>query len=269
MRISSKKESFSKKVEENVRKPQKKDVNLKTNTALYFQIGLIMCLLTAYGALEYQFETKDFKVPVTAKADVEEDYMFAPVITVAPDAVETSEPLSKQPVRPDNITMVIDDTPDKNITEQNLISDIVQATKPEGTKPSLDEGSLDVIEPDEEVHINFVEKVPVYPGCESANSNDQRKKCMSEKLAKLIKKKFDRNLGAELGLREGVQRIYVNFRINKFGIVEIMSTRAPHKDLQKEANRVVDKVPQMKPGEQGGKPVSVLYSLPIIFEVKY
>ena len=269
MRISGKKESFSKEVKENVRKSQKKDANLKSNTALYFQIGLIVCLLTAYGALEYQFETKDFKVPVTAKADLEEDYMFAPVITVEPDAVETSEPLPKQPVRPDNVLMVPDETPDKKITEQKLISDIVQATKPEGAKPSLDEKSLIVKEPEEEMHINFVEMVPVYPGCEKASNNTQRKKCMSEKLGKLVQKKFDKNLGAELGLKEEIQRIYVNFRINRSGIVEIISTRAPHKDLEKEANRVVDKVPQMKPGEQGGKPVSVLYSLPIVFQVKY
>ena len=72
-----------------------------------------------------------------------------------------------------------------------------------------------------------------------------------------------------MGLKEGIQRIYVNFRINKFGIVEIINTRAPHKALEKEANSVVGRVPQMKPGEQGGEPVSVLYSLPIVFEVSY
>ena len=74
---------------------------------------------------------------------------------------------------------------------------------------------------------------------------------MSEKLAKLIQKKFDRDLGAELRFKRRIQRIYVNFRINKYGNVEIINTRAPHKDLEKEANRVVDKVPQMKPGKQG------------------
>jgi len=49
----------------------------------------------------------------------------------------------------------------------------------------------------------------------------------------------------------------------------VLQTRAPHKLLEDEANRVVNKIPQMKPGKQGGQEVSVLYTLPIIFQVRY
>ncbi|WP_397364742.1 energy transducer TonB [Olleya sp. R77988] len=252
-----------------MQKSQKHEANLQKNSSLYFQIGLIMCLLAAYGALEMRFEGSNYQIPETAMSENEKEYIMAPNFTVEPDAVETSEPLRDKPVRPDNPTVVPDDTPDVKVNQDKLISDIVQPTKPEGKKTDVNPVDLDPVKPTEDVHVNFVEMVPIYPGCESSKNNDQRRKCMSDKLGKLVKKKFDRDLAQDLGLKEGVQRIFVNFKINKNGIVEILNTRAPHKDLEKEANRVVDKVPQMKPGEQGGEPVSVLYSLPIVFQVKY
>ncbi|WGD35438.1 energy transducer TonB [Olleya sp. YS] len=269
MKNSKELHNLTRQNEKNVQKSQKHDVNLRKNSSLYFQIGLIMCLLATYGSLEMRFEDKTYNLSERIIDDPEKDYMFAPVFKVEPDAVTTKEPLQKQPVRPDNPTIVPDDTPDTKVNKDDLVSDIVQPTKPEGKKPPVNEGDLDIKKPDEEVHVNFVEMVPIYPGCEKAKNNDQRRKCMSDKLAKLVKNKFDRDLGEQLGLKEGIQRIYVNFRINKNGDVEIINTRAPHKDLEKEANRVVDKVPQMKPGRQGGQPVSVLYSLPIVFQVKY
>ena len=44
--------------------------------------------------------------------------------------------------------------------------------------------------------------------------------------------------------------------------------RAPHPRLVKEATRIVNLLPKMKPGMQLGKAVVVPYSLPIIFQVR-
>jgi len=44
--------------------------------------------------------------------------------------------------------------------------------------------------------------------------------------------------------------------------------RAPHPRLEKEAVRVINLLPKMKPGRQRGKAVIVPYSLPIIFQVQ-
>jgi len=38
-----------------VQKSQKHDANLQKNSTLYFQVGLIVCLLAAYGLLEMKF----------------------------------------------------------------------------------------------------------------------------------------------------------------------------------------------------------------------
>ena len=59
----------------------------------------------------------------------------------------------------------------------------------------------------------------------------------------------------------------VQFRIDETGNIQDIKARAPHADLEKEAKRVIASIPTMIPGEQNGKPVSVMYSLPIAFKV--
>ena len=74
-------------------------------------------------------------------------------------------------------------------------------------------------------------------------------------------------LAAELGL-EGRQRITVEFKIDKTGHITDVRARAPHPRLEKEAISVVQSLPKMIPGKQRGKPVGVLYMLPILFQVE-
>lgn len=110
-----------------------------------------------------------------------------------------------------------------------------------------------------------IEEVPVYPGCESLESNEDRKTCMSEKISSFVNKHFNSSLGKENGLT-GIHRVYVQFRINKDGTVEVLGARAPHEALEEEAKRVVNLLPNMTPGKQKGQEVGVLYSLPITFK---
>ena len=114
----------------------------------------------------------------------------------------------------------------------------------------------------------LVEKVPVFPGCESATNNDQRRACLNAKVSNFVKNQFNTDKGQNIGL-QGVQKIYVNFKINKNGDIEILQTRAPHDILEKEAKRVVNKLPKMIPAQHGNKKVDVLYTLPIAFQVRY
>jgi protein TonB len=55
---------------------------------------------------------------------------------------------------------------------------------------------------------------------------------------------------------------------DKFGKVVDVMAKAPHPKLEKEALRVARLLPDMTPGKQGGKDVAVLFSLPIIFEIR-
>ena len=71
----------------------------------------------------------------------------------------------------------------------------------------------------------------------------------------------------ELAKQMGIQGIvYVRFVVNRNGtICEVESAQAPHETLEKEALRVVNKMPKWVPGEQAGKQVRVRYTLPINF----
>ena len=117
-----------------------------------------------------------------------------------------------------------------------------------------------------EVSFSTVENVPIFPGCDKGN-NAERRKCMSQKIIKFVQKEFNVNIARNLGLY-GRQRISVIFKINKKGNVVGVRARAPHPNLKKEAIRVVNMIPKMKPGMQLGKAVIVPYSLPIIFQVQ-
>ena len=90
---------------------------------------------------------------------------------------------------------------------------------------------------------------------------------MSDKITKFVQKKFNTGLAGDLGL-SGRQRINVIFKIDKNGNVTGVRSRAPHPRLEKEAARVINMLPKMKPGKQRGKAVIVPYSLPIIFQVQ-
>jgi hypothetical protein len=125
---------------------------------------------------------------------------------------------------------------------------------------------LNIVDGDnEEVPFSTVQNVPIFPGCDKGN-NEKRRKCMSQKITKFVQKEFNTDLAGDLGL-SGRQRISVIFKIDKNGDVVGVRARAPHPRLVKEAIRVVNLLPKMKPGTQLGKAVVVPYSLPIIFEV--
>ncbi|MDB4206741.1 energy transducer TonB, partial [Flavobacteriaceae bacterium] len=130
----------------------------------------------------------------------------------------------------------------------------------------IEDIEIEEVYEDVEVPFSVIENVPEYPGCEKG-SNTEKRKCMSAKIAKFVQRKFNTDLAGDLGL-SGKQRISVIFKINKNGDVTGVRSRAPHPRLEKEAARVINMLPKMKPGRQRGKAVIVPYSLPITFQVQ-
>ena len=164
------------------------------------------------------------------------------------------------------------------IEERELVSNLFnkanqKALPPPPPPPSLNEDAvIEVVETQsQEALINIpyavVEEVPVFPGCESLQTNEERKKCMSEQISQFVNENFNTNLGKELQLK-GVQRIYTRFRINENGNIVDIESRANAPELIEEAERVVSLLPQIIPGKHRGKNVGVLYSLPIVFQTK-
>jgi protein TonB len=122
-------------------------------------------------------------------------------------------------------------------------------------------------EPKTPKNMTNVEFVPVYPGCESLGSNKEKVACMSSKINRFINKNFRKRLLENLNSNE-TQRIYVNFKIDSNGYVTDVVAQSHNERLKQEAQRVIRKLPVMKPGKQGDKSVDVLYTVPIAFNIK-
>ena len=239
---------------------KKDEVNLKKNSTLYFQVGLILCLLFAYGLLEMQFEQvhKDYSEIVFNDPDEFITYI-SPVI---------EQPAIEQPVQKTQPKRLIDQYHIEPVNYKDKDAKII--VDPPARKLPLAISDIPNIKPPAapvEVPFHVVEQVPTFPGCEEAKNNAERKKCMSEKLSQHIQKEFDTDLASELGL-VGIQQINVMFKIDVDGRVTDIKARSKHKALEQEAIDVIGKLPKLTPGRQKNKSVPVIYGLPIKFKVQ-
>ncbi|MFD2822213.1 energy transducer TonB [Lacinutrix iliipiscaria] len=248
--------------EVNTKTSQKHEANLQKNSTLYFQVGLIVCLLFSYGLLEMEFKSQTFVPEVAHVINEPLDYV-QDNFKIYEEPIEKVEKQRKKP------TFFSEPEVHKNDEPIDETPDII--TEPETTSITQNEPNFDnlIDEPEEidDVHFNRVEIAPIFPGCEKASTNDERKACMSEKISKHIRKKFDTDVAQGLGL-DGVQKINVMFKIDQNGNVIDIKARSPFKALEKEAIDVISKLPKMTPGKQKDKNVSVIYGIPIRFNVQ-
>ena len=116
-------------------------------------------------------------------------------------------------------------------------------------------GSTTVVAPpkpkEETVIYNFVEKQPEFPG-------GQRD------LYKFVSKNI---VYPESATEDGIQGVvFLQFTVNENGkLSDITVLRGPSSDIDKEAMRVLEKMPDWIPGEQNGIKVKVRMVLPIRF----
>lgn len=231
--------------------------NLENYTKLFWQLGLVLTLLTVYLGIENKTydEGADGLALVTSDHDDEEDI---PVVFIEPPVKVTPPP---PPPPPEKIEIVEDD--------EEIEETIIESTETDESEKVEVEEIVEVGEVDdflEDVPFAIIEDVPVYPGCKG--TKEEKKACLNKALRKHVARKFNVDLAGELGLQPGKKKIYIQFKITKTGGIEIVAARAPHPRLEKEARRVVSLLPKMTPGKQRGRPVNVTYMLPISFNVE-
>ena len=237
------------------KKNQKAD--LTRRSSLFFQLGLVLILLITYFAINW----KSYDKSEIDKGQVNLNELDDEEVPIT-QLQNTPPPPPPPPPPAPEVIEVVEDNKD------------VEETKIQSTETNQDEivEVKDVVEAEPEEQIAdvpfaVIEDVPIYPGCENLKNNDERKKCMSEKVQSFVSKNFNTDLGNQLGLT-GVNRVIVQFKIDKNGNVTDVKSRAPHPRLEQEAARVINMLPHMKPGKQRGKPVGVVYSLPIVFQIQ-
>jgi len=113
-----------------------------------------------------------------------------------------------------------------------------------------------------EIPFGVIAEVPIFPGCENA---EDKRACFQEKIQAHIRKNFHYPEAAQ---EQGIQgRVSAIFIIDVEGNVVDIKMRGPHELLEKETERILAKLPQMKPGKHEGEVVNVPFSIPITFKL--
>ncbi|WP_136481956.1 energy transducer TonB [Cognatitamlana onchidii] len=224
------------------------------NSGIYFAIGLNLMLLFSWQVLEYKtYEQDEVDIGiVNVQNEIEEEI---PIINT-----NVPPPPPPPAVVSESVT-VVEDTEEieetiiesTEITQETAIADPVE----------ISEVVVEEVEEEVEVAFAIIEDVPVFPGCEGL-SKAQTKQCFQKKIQEHVVKHFNY---PQMALDMGIQgRVSVVFIIDSKGHITGVRSRGPDEILEKEAERIVKKLPQMKPGKQRGKPVKVAYAIPIFFK---
>jgi protein TonB len=106
---------------------------------------------------------------------------------------------------------------------------------------------------------------PAHPAECSELSGDELKKCVSQTISKHVSSRFDTSKFKDLD--SGKYRVSVKFKIDKNGEITNVRARGQSIEMENEALRVIETLPQFIPGKVNGEPVGVLYGLPINFVI--
>ena len=238
---------------------------LEKFSTVFMQLGLVLVLFVVYTLFEYETEQQSYGIHYPPE-EIETIYLPEDaqnvIIQKEPKIVPKKITTSPKFFDLDDIKIGDDTTIETLFPEEskNIVPLIVDANSIVEFKEPVDE------EP-ETVPFILIEDAPIFKGCEGL-SKEENKKCFEKKIKRFVVRNFDAELAQELGLHSGKHKMYSQFVIDKHGDVIDIVIKAPHKRLEKEAKRIISKLPQFTPGKQRRKPVKVKYTLPISFHVQ-
>lgn len=227
--------------------------DLTTNSSLYFVIGLSVVLFITWQAIEWKTYDKSLYGYEALNVEDEDDEEIP--IT---EQLKTPPPPPPPPPAPEVIEVVED--------EEEVEETVIESTETDEDEV-IEVEEIEIEEEEEEIDVPFavIEDVPIFPGCERVKKSERRN-CFQEKMNRHIRKNFRY---PEIAQEMGIQgRVYVNFIIAKDGSITNIRMRGPDKNLEKEAQRIISRLPQMTPGKQRGRPVRVPFSIPITFRLQ-
>lgn len=234
------------------KKNQKAD--LSKNSSLYFVIGLSVILFISWQAIEWK--TYDKSLYGYEALNIEDDDDEEIPIT---EQLKTPPPPPPPPPPAPEVIEVVED-------EEEVEETVIESTETnEDDIVEVEEVEIEEVEEEIDVPFAVIEDVPIFPGCEKV-SKDKRRDCFQEQMNNHIRKNFRY---PEIAQEMGIQgRVYVNFIIDKDGSITNIKMRGPDQNLEKEAERIISRLPNMTPGKQRGRPVRVPFSIPITFRLQ-
>ncbi|WP_435414003.1 energy transducer TonB [Polaribacter aestuariivivens] len=229
---------------------------------IFTQLGLVLVLFIVYISLEHQTEQKGVAIYQPNDNNFvyiqpDKQVLFQKEVKEIPK----TQAVKKQTFIPEEVVKGNDD----------IKETIIDVPKEDPVLVNIDDIVVAKI-PDEDPFVNdvpfvMIEDAPIFKGCEGL-SKEENKLCFDKKMKQFVQRNFDADLASELGLRAGKYKIQTQFLIDDKGNVVDIKIRAPHKQLEKETNDLIKKLPKFTPGKQRNKPVRVRYTLPIAFSVE-
>jgi len=221
-----------------------KNADLENKRGLFLQIGLVLTLAIVFLAFEWRVDTvKADVLDIVQEIQIEDEII--PVTTQ--EQVKPPPPPPPAPKIADVLILVDNDEEDI----EDLEIEDSDANIDEDVKIQIFED--EEIDDEEKVFV-IAENMPEFPGGDVA-----------------LFQWISRNIKYPMIAQENdiTGRVYLNFVVNKYGEIEnVKVTRGVDPSLDKEAIRVIKKMPKWKPGKQRGRAVNVLFSVPINFQLQ-
>lgn len=218
--------------------------DLEKKRFAFFQIGMLVAGSLALAAFEYNSAEISEKI-VRFENQVETWVPDEMVYDLIEDRQEIQQSASVTMPPIDDLTISSRTIPEPGIT---VSSGLIIIDEGDGGYGPIG----NIVEIDDILPVAEIE--PQFPGGEAA-------------MAEFIRSKVRY---PDMPMQMGVQGVtYIEFVVNTDGsICQIKAKSDIHKDLEKEAMRVVGLMPNWIPGEQAGKKVRVRYTVPINFVIK-
>jgi len=248
------------------KRAEKKQTNINWNSRLFFQIGVIVSLLIVFFIMQADFKIRTYQTAANETFVMQElpfhDY------EIDLEKPKQVEPKKELPQKREPIAKVKSNTFDVKPNTDPIIENSIASTEiPTVDPPIAPTVSAPTTDSNKPRTVANVEFVPIFPGCENEGSNSEKIACMSSKINSFIQKNFRQQVLEDLKTNEA-HRLYVNFKIDVNGYVTDVVATSRDVNLKKEGQRVINMLPPMKPGRQGNKNVEVLYTVPIVFNIK-
>jgi len=118
--------------------------------------------------------------------------------------------------------------------------------------------------------ISFAEEMPLFPGCDDVTNQEEKRKCSTKKLYEYIYSNIKYPKIAQESSIEG--KVTLRFVVDKTGnISKVNILRDIGGGCGQAALKAIEKMKNMSkkwiPGKQAGRPVSVWFTLPVVFEL--
>lgn len=243
------------------------EMDVFKNSSTFFNYG--MAAAVALSLVAMSWTTYQKKITVDLNDLVLED-------EVEVDIPRTAEPPPPPPPPPPPViqevpdTEIIEDQPDmvdQSVTEETKVEAPVEVKKAAPPPPPPPPPPAPV----EEEIFKVVEQMPRFPGCEDKGTEKEKEDCAKTKMLEYI---YSNLKYPAIARENGVEgQVVLQFVVDKDGsITDTKIVRDIGAGCGEAASKVVDGMNNMGkkwlPGKQRGRPVRVLYTLPVKFKLE-